>query len=62
MEHNLYSHLGRHSCFSQMLANGVELAKIQVIAGHSDIKTTRIYAKTTPYVIQNTNPYQSLSL
>lgn len=59
---HLHSHLGRHSCFSQMLANGVDMAKIQTIAGHNNIKTTQIYAKTTPFIIQNTNPYQSLSL
>lgn len=56
----LHSHLGRHSCFSQMLANGVDMAVIQKIAGHSNIRTTQMYAKITPSVIQNTTPYKDL--
>lgn len=57
----LHSHLGRHSCFSQMLANGVDMAIIQKIAGHASQKTTSIYAKVTASVIQNTIPYQFAS-
>lgn len=53
----LHSHLGRHSCFSQMLANGIDMAIIQSVAGHKHISTTRLYAKVTPSVIQNTIPY-----
>ena len=53
----LHAHLGRHSCFSQMLANGVDMAIIQKIAGHSNIKTTHLYAKITSSIIQNTIPY-----
>lgn len=54
----LHAHLGRHSCFSQMLANGVDMAIIQKICGHQNIRTTQLYAKVTPQVIQNTIPYQ----
>ena len=54
----LHAHLGRHSCFSQMLANGVDMAVIQRIAGHASQKTTSIYAKVTSQVIRNTIPYQ----
>lgn len=53
----LHSHLGRHSCFSQMLANGIDLAIIQNVAGHENIKTTRIYAKVTSVIINKTTPY-----
>ena len=53
----LHSHLGRHSCFSQMLANGIDLAIIQSAAGHGDIRSTRIYAKVTPVIINKITPY-----
>jgi site-specific recombinase XerD len=56
----LYAHIGRHSCFSQMLANGVDMAIIQRAAGHKNISTTQIYAKVTSAVLQNTNPYKGL--
>jgi integrase/recombinase XerD len=53
----LHSHLGRHSCFSQMLANGIDMAVIQSVAGHENINTTRIYAKVTSSLINRTTPY-----
>jgi site-specific recombinase XerD len=57
---NLHSHLGRHSCFSQMLSNGTDMAIIQRIAGHQSQKTTSIYAKVTSTIINKTTPYQNL--
>jgi integrase/recombinase XerD len=56
----LHSHLGRHSCFSQMLSNGTDMAIIQRIAGHQSQKTTSIYAKVTSTIINKTTPYQNL--
>jgi site-specific recombinase XerD len=41
-----------------MLANGIDLAIIQNLAGHQNIKTTRIYAKVTPVIINKTTPYK----
>jgi site-specific recombinase XerD len=57
---NLHSHLGRHSCFSQMLSNGVQMSVIQRIAGHESQKTTSIYAKVTSTIINKTTPYHNL--
>jgi site-specific recombinase XerD len=57
---NLHSHLGRHSCFSQMLSNGIDMAVIQSVAGHQNIKTTQIYAKVTSSLIHKTTPYQNI--
>lgn len=57
---NLHSHLGRHSCFSQMLSNGIDMSVIQKIAGHQSAKTTAIYAKVTSTIINKTTPYQNL--
>jgi site-specific recombinase XerD len=40
-----------------MLANGIELALIQKVAGHKNIKTTAIYAKITPPTISRLQAY-----
>jgi len=36
-------HILRHSCFTNLLENNVDLRVIQKIAGHSNVKTTEIY-------------------
>lgn len=54
---HLHAHLGRHSCFSQMLLNGVDMALIQATAGHANIKTTQIYAKVTSAILNRITPY-----
>lgn len=54
---HLHSHLGRHSCFSQMLCNGIDISIIQSIAGHANPKTTMIYTKITSTLINKTTPY-----
>jgi len=53
----LYSHLGRHSCFTQMVENGIDMALIQKIAGHANIKTTMIYTKISATSISKLTPY-----
>jgi integrase/recombinase XerD len=52
---HLHSHLGRHSYASQLYSSGTDLAKIGTILGHKSEKTTRIYAKTTSYIISKIN-------
>jgi site-specific recombinase XerD len=39
-----FHHL-RHTAATLMLASGIELHYVQEILGHTDIKTTQIYAK-----------------
>lgn len=56
----LYAHIGRHTCFSNMLSNGIEMAIIQKVAGHKSIKTTQLYAKVTSNIIQNTIPFYNI--
>ena len=41
----LTTHIARHSFACLALANGVSMEVIAKMLGHSDIKTTKIYAK-----------------
>ncbi len=45
-------HLLRHSCFTNLLEQGVNLKIIQQIAGHSSSKTTEIYTHVSNDVLQ----------
>lgn len=40
---NISSHSMRHSCFTQLLRNGVDIRSIQKLAGHKNISTTARY-------------------
>lgn len=40
----VYTHLLRHCSFTHMVEEGTDLSLVQLLAGHSNIKTTRIYA------------------
>ena len=52
MERPLYSHLMRHTFASHALNCGMELTIIQHLLGHSDPKTTLIYAEIDPIRVQ----------
>jgi integrase len=40
-------HAARRSCATLLLESGADLATVKKICGHSDIKTTQLYAKAT---------------
>lgn len=44
IEKRVWTHLMRHCSFTHMVEDGTDLSLIQLLAGHSNIKTTRIYA------------------
>ena len=53
MERPLYPHLMRHTFASHALNCGMELTIIQHLLGHSDPKTTLIYAEIDPIRVQH---------
>lgn len=49
---HLHPHLMRHTFASMMLKNGASLRVIQEMLGHSDPKTTNVYAKVSSFMLQ----------
>ena len=48
----VYPHLFRHSLACNLLNRGANIMTIQALLGHSDIRTTMIYAKSSPQRIR----------
>ena len=46
-------HLLRHSCFTNLTEQGVDLRAIQKLAGHTSSKTTEIYTQVSTQVLNN---------
>tara|TARA_R110000765_G_scaffold87636_1_gene167961 strand:+ start:58 stop:858 length:801 start_codon:yes stop_codon:yes gene_type:complete len=44
-------HLLRHSCFTNLTEQGVDLRVIQKLAGHSSSKTTEIYTQVSNHIL-----------
>lgn len=44
---NVSAHVMRHSFATHMIENGCDMSTMQELLGHSDIKTTKIYARVT---------------
>lgn len=52
---NISTHSLRHSCLTQLIKNGVDLRRVQKIAGHKNINTTANYIKMIDEDILNTD-------
>lgn len=50
---NLTSHMGRHTYATMCLNAGIPIEVLAKMLGHTDIKTTQIYAKLVNKTIEN---------
>lgn len=53
LERKLTSHMGRHSFATLCINNGVPIEVLAQMMGHSDIRTTQIYAKIVNKTVEN---------
>jgi integrase/recombinase XerD len=40
-------HLWRHTCATHLMAGGANIAYVQRLLGHSSLRTTQVYVRTT---------------
>ena len=60
---NISSHSLRHSCFTQLVKNGVDIRYIQKLAGHKNISTTANYLQISDDDVLNIqSPIKSIKL
>lgn len=60
---NISSHSLRHSCFTQLIKDGVDLRLIQRLAGHKNINTTAGYIRVTDIdVLDIQSPIKSIGI
>jgi site-specific recombinase XerD len=60
---NISTHSLRHSCFTQLLKNGVDIRYIQKLAGHKNIGTTAMYLRLSDEdVINIVSPIKGINL
>ncbi|MDR2953821.1 MAG: site-specific integrase [Prevotella sp.] len=50
---NISTHVGRHSFATQLISAGVDIYTVSKLLGHTDVKTTMIYAKVEQTRIDN---------
>ena len=49
----VYPHLLRHSVATTLLARGMLIEQIQKFLGHVKLRTTQVYAESTPEMIKD---------
>jgi site-specific recombinase XerD len=55
ISNELSIHSLRHSCFTYLLEQGLDIRIIQKLAGHSNIKTTEIYTQVSKQTLDKIN-------
>lgn len=59
----IHAHLIRHCAFTHMVEAGVDIGRVQRLAGHSSPKTTEIYLHTSHVMISNiVSPINAIKL
>lgn len=59
----VYTHLLRHCCFTHMVEIGIDINKIQVLAGHNNVKTTMIYTHISDSIISKIkSPIENINI
>ncbi len=53
-------HNGRHSCASILLHQGMPIAKVQAVMGHSNLQTTSVYSHIIPSENEKTDYFSDL--
>lgn len=53
IERNVTPHMLRHTCATELLEDGVDLATVQQILGHKDLSTTEIYLHVNPEKVED---------
>jgi len=54
IETNIHFHISRHSFATILLNKGGRIEAVSKLLGHTDIKTTQIYAKVANITLDNT--------
>jgi site-specific recombinase XerD len=61
IQKRVYPHLFRHSSFTNLIENGVDVSIISKLAGHGSVKTTMLYTHiSSSHINKIYNPLQSI--
>lgn len=50
---HIHPHMLRHSCGYHLIAQGLDIRRVQAFLGHKDIKNTQIYTEVTSHQLED---------